>query len=57
MEKAVLMRSGREVEKEIGAATSNISYIGTIENIFIYNGSQGHEIVQVCHAEVTDPSF
>lgn len=57
MGKAVLLRSGREVEEEIGAAISNISYIGTIENIFIYNGSQGHEIVQVCHAEFTDSSF
>ncbi|MFY0757977.1 NUDIX domain-containing protein [Metabacillus dongyingensis] len=47
----------REVEEEIGAFISNISYIGTIENIFIYNGCQGHEIVQVCHAEFTDPSY
>lgn len=47
----------REVEEEIQAAISNVSYLGTIENIFIYNGEQGHEIVQVCHAEFTDPSF
>ncbi|WHZ56158.1 hypothetical protein [Metabacillus hrfriensis] len=30
MEKAVLLRSGREVEEEIGAVISNISYIGTM---------------------------
>ncbi|TDL82721.1 NUDIX hydrolase [Peribacillus frigoritolerans] len=47
----------REVEEEIQATISNISYLGTIENIFQFNGKQGHEIVQVCHAEFADSTI
>ncbi|MGD8404473.1 MAG: NUDIX domain-containing protein [Anaerolineales bacterium] len=37
----------RELMEEIGAQVKNLVYLGTIENIFIFNGIPGHEIVQV----------
>ncbi|WP_080846255.1 NUDIX hydrolase [Cytobacillus gottheilii] len=47
----------REVNEEIGAEITNIQFLGTLENIFRYNGELGHEIVFVYEAEFTDPSF
>ena len=37
----------RELLEEIGAHAKNLVYLGTIENIFTFNGTPGHEIVQV----------
>lgn len=37
----------RELMEEIGAKVKKLVYLGTLENIFIYNGTPGHEIVQV----------
>jgi 8-oxo-dGTP pyrophosphatase MutT (NUDIX family) len=34
----------REVQEEIAAAVSNLVYLGTLENIFVYQGETGHEI-------------
>jgi 8-oxo-dGTP pyrophosphatase MutT (NUDIX family) len=34
----------REVQEEIVAAVSNLVYLGTLENIFVYQGEIGHEI-------------
>ncbi|WP_231688047.1 NUDIX hydrolase [Bacillus sp. FJAT-18017] len=47
----------REVLEEIGANIINIKHLGTIENIFTYNGDLGHEIVFVYDAEFVDKSF
>ncbi|WP_163581637.1 NUDIX hydrolase [Gracilibacillus saliphilus] len=44
----------REVNEEIGQEINNLKYLGTIENIFTYNGDIGHEIVMVYDAEFVD---
>ncbi|OCA90451.1 DNA mismatch repair protein MutT [Bacillus sp. FJAT-27225] len=47
----------REVLEEIGAEIKNLNYLGTIENIFTFNGDLGHEVVFVYDAEFVDTSF
>ena len=47
----------REIREEIGAEIADLQYIGTLENIFTYNGSDGHEIVQVYDARFVDESL
>ncbi|MGG0654956.1 NUDIX hydrolase [Rummeliibacillus pycnus] len=47
----------REVLEEIEANITNLNYLGTIENIFTYNGDLGHEVVFVYDAEFIDKSF
>ena len=37
----------RELIEEIGAEVKDLIYLGTLENIFTFNGEPGHEIVQV----------
>jgi len=37
----------REIMEELSAETADLKYLGTLENIFVFNGSGGHEIVQV----------
>jgi len=37
----------RELMEEIGAEVSDLKYLGTLENIFVFNGEPGHEIVMV----------
>ena len=37
----------RELMEEIGTKVKDLVYLGTLENIFIFNGTPGHEIVQV----------
>ena len=37
----------RELMEEIGVEVKDLVYIGTLENIFTFNGEPGHEIVQV----------
>ena len=37
----------RELMEEIGAKVKDLVYLGTLENIFAFNGIPGHEIVQV----------
>jgi len=37
----------RELMEEIGAEAKDLAYLGTLENIFTFNGEAGHEIVQV----------
>lgn len=37
----------RELREEIGAEVGELKYLGTLENIFIFNGVPGHEIVMV----------
>jgi 8-oxo-dGTP pyrophosphatase MutT (NUDIX family) len=37
----------RELMEELGAEVKGLVYLGTLENIFTFNGEPGHEIVQV----------
>lgn len=37
----------REVREELGAAVCGVRYLFTLENLFVYNGEHGHEIVLV----------
>jgi 8-oxo-dGTP pyrophosphatase MutT (NUDIX family) len=47
----------RELREEIGAELTDVRYLGTIENIFTYNGQTGHEIVLVYEGTFADRSF
>ena len=47
----------RELREEIQAEITNLHYLGTLENIFVYNGERGHEIVQVYDGDLVDPAF
>ncbi|MFM2064028.1 MAG: hypothetical protein RLZZ507_3699 [Cyanobacteriota bacterium] len=47
----------REFQEEIQADLSNIRYLSCIENLFIYDGKQGHEIIQLYQCEFADPKF
>ncbi|GIN85905.1 NUDIX hydrolase [Heyndrickxia sporothermodurans] len=47
----------REVKEELGADICNLQLLGTVENIFTYNGDLGHEIVQVYDAQFIDRKF
>lgn len=44
----------RELMEEIGAEVGQVWYLGTLENIFVFNGEAGHEIVQVYDGVLTD---
>ncbi len=45
----------REIMEETGQEIKNLKYLGTIENLFTYEGKQGHEIVLVYDAEFINP--
>ncbi|SFL58945.1 NUDIX domain-containing protein [Gracilibacillus orientalis] len=47
----------REVQEEIEKEITNLKYLGTIENIFTYNGDIGHEVVMVYDASFVDDSL
>jgi 8-oxo-dGTP pyrophosphatase MutT (NUDIX family) len=47
----------REFQEEIQAELTNIHYLGCIENLFTFNGKQGHEILQVYECDFVDPKF
>ncbi|MBD2580311.1 NUDIX domain-containing protein [Oscillatoria sp. FACHB-1406] len=44
----------REFQEEMQAELANLRYLGCIENIFIYNGTPGHEIVLVYQGDFAD---
>lgn len=44
----------RELAEELGAAVTDLRYLGTVENIFTYNGQMGHEIVMVYDGAFAD---
>ncbi len=44
----------REIAEEISAEVTNLRYLGTLENIFIFEGQKGHEVVQVYDGKFTD---
>ena len=47
----------REIREEIGAEVRDLAYLGTLENIFTYDGEPGHEIVQVYDGALTEPGL
>jgi len=47
----------REIKEEIQADVTNLRYLGTIENVFIYNGEKGHEIILIYDGEFVDPAM
>jgi 8-oxo-dGTP pyrophosphatase MutT (NUDIX family) len=47
----------REFQEEIQAELTNIKYLGCIENLFTFNGRQGHEIVQLYQCDFVDSKF
>lgn len=47
----------REIREELGLETENLQLLGVIENIFIYEGEQGHEIVFVFDGEFSDKTL
>ncbi|MDF5734360.1 MULTISPECIES: NUDIX hydrolase [unclassified Nostoc] len=47
----------REFQEEIQADLTNIKYLGCIENLFTFNGRQGHEIIQLYQCDFADSKF
>lgn len=47
----------REIKEEINAEVVDLRYLGTIENIFVYEGNKGHELVQVYDGRFVDESL
>lgn len=47
----------REIQEELGVEVDGVRLIGVLENIFMYEGQQGHEIVFVFDAEFVDKSL
>jgi 8-oxo-dGTP pyrophosphatase MutT (NUDIX family) len=47
----------REMREEIAAEIEALRYLGSLENIYVYDGRPGHEIVQVYEAAFADPAM
>jgi len=47
----------RELMEEIGATLTEVRYLGMLENIFVYEGRRGHEIVLVYDGKLADRSL
>lgn len=47
----------REFQEEIQAELTNIRYLGCLENLFTFNGKQGHEILQIYQCDFVDHKF
>ena len=47
----------REMREEFDAEISDVRLVGTLENIFEYHGTPGHEIVFVFEARFVDDSY
>ncbi|MDJ0726146.1 MAG: NUDIX hydrolase [Prochloraceae cyanobacterium] len=47
----------REFIEEINAEITNIKYLDCLENIFVFNGSPGHEIIQLYQCDFVDRKF
>jgi 8-oxo-dGTP pyrophosphatase MutT (NUDIX family) len=37
----------RELWEEIGAEVCDLKYLGTLENVYVFNGTPGHEIIRI----------
>lgn len=47
----------RELKEELLAEVTQVSYLGTLENLFTFNGQKGHEIVLVYDGRFTDQTL
>jgi 8-oxo-dGTP pyrophosphatase MutT (NUDIX family) len=47
----------REVREELNATLRDVRYLGTLENIFVYEGRGGHEIVMLYEGTLVEPHF
>lgn len=47
----------RELKEEINVDVGEIRYLGTLENIFIFNGNAYHEIVLIYDGTLTEPGL
>ncbi|NEP45926.1 MAG: NUDIX hydrolase [Okeania sp. SIO2G4] len=47
----------REFQEEIEAELTNIKYLGCMENIFMFNGEERHELIQLYKCDFADPKF
>lgn len=47
----------REIREELNAEVTDLQLVGTLENIFTYNGAPGHEIVLIYDGKFTDASL
>ena len=47
----------REVREEIDADVTDLVYLGTLENIFRYEGKRHHEIVMIYDGAFCDPAM
>ena len=47
----------REMQEEVGCDALNVRFISTFENLFTYNGKQGHEIVLVYEGTLADKAL
>ena len=47
----------RELQEELGAAVTDLRYLGALENVFTYNGQTGHEIILVYDGAFADHSL
>jgi len=44
----------RELKEELNVEVAELYYLGALENIFIFNGKPGHEIVQIYDGVLSD---
>lgn len=44
----------REIREEMGAEIRDLTYLGTVENVFVYDGKAGHEIALVYEGNFAD---
>jgi len=47
----------REIREELGLEVRNPRYLGTLQNIFTYEGKKGHEIVLIYEGDLSDRSI
>ncbi|MEG3848661.1 NUDIX hydrolase [Microcoleus sp. herbarium19] len=47
----------REFQEEIQAELTNIKYLACLENLFVYNGQAGHELIQLYQCDFVDRKF
>jgi len=45
----------REIREELGTEIADLCYLGTLQNIFTFEGRGGHEIVLIYSARFVDP--
>lgn len=47
----------REMREEIDVELANVKLVGWLENLFVLDGKQGHQIVAVFSADLVDPTL